>query len=507
VTYHLCTKPIARLFARFPHASLTVLRISAILLLAAPVALAADKAPPANPCNLFRGDRASLNVDPSTDIHALSEYEASVRRLFQAEKFEQLDCLADDLRANKARFPGGMWKIHLFYTGLYTPAPNPTAQDWEELLARFQKWTAARPMSITARVAFATSYIGYAWEARGDGYADTVSESGWNLFEQRIADARRTLEEASGLPAKCPEWYVAMLEVAEAQSWGVAETRAVFEKAFKFQPGYYYYERVMGNYLLPKWSGEPGDTERFAAEIADRIGGDEGDILYFQVANFLMCGCKGDPHLSWPRISKGFNASQQRYGVSMLNLNLIALIASHQNDPIVADTAFRQIGDQWDEETWHKRDRFEGAKKWAAAAAPRISAEKEAEANGQTPAGARYKASFAKNYKKLIQPCTKTGTGDAASFQTLTQVGAKGTIEDVRIEGNSDAVVCIYQLLTELKNKKARPFPTPPSASYWVKLEFKAFELMPVTFQPPSPNPKTDQSGPTPAPAESPHLP
>jgi Domain of unknown function (DUF4034) len=487
VTYHLCTRPIAGLFACFPHASLSVLRISAILLLAAPVAVAAHKAPPANPCNLSREDRASLNVDTTTDIHALSEYEAAVRRLFQAEKFEQLDCLTDDLRANKARFPGGMWKIHLFYTGLYTPAVNPTTQDWEQLLARFQKWMAARPMSITARVALATSFIGYAWEARGNGYADTVTKSGWNLFEQRIADARAALEEASSLPAKCPEWYVAMLEVAEAQSWDVAEARALFEKAFKFEPGYYYYERVMGNYLLPKWGGELGDTERFASEIADRLGGDDGDILYFQVANFLMCGCKGDPHLSWPRISKGFNASERLYGVSMLNLNLIALIASHRNDPIVADSAFRRIGDQWDEETWHKRDRFDDARKWAAAAAPYIRGAKEAEANGQTPGGARYEASFAKSYKKLIGPCIKTGSDYAANFKTLTRVGAKGTIEDVRIEANSDAAVCIYQRLTELKSNKARPFPPPPSAPFWVKLEIKGSELTPVLYQPPSP--------------------
>ncbi len=34
-------------------------------------------------------------------------------------------------------------------------------------------------------------------------------------------------------------------------------------------------------------------------EIADRIGGDQGDVLYFQIATapHLICGCEDNPHL------------------------------------------------------------------------------------------------------------------------------------------------------------------------------------------------------------------
>jgi hypothetical protein len=69
----------------------------------------------------------------------------------------------------------------------------------------------ARPQSVTARVALARAYLNYAYDARGEGNAGTVSDSGWKLFAERTAEGKRILDEASALPTKCPEWYIAML--------------------------------------------------------------------------------------------------------------------------------------------------------------------------------------------------------------------------------------------------------------------------------------------------------
>ena len=148
----------------------------------------------------------------------------------------------------------------------------------------------------------------------GNGYSDTVSASGSELFAERTAEARRILEKASALPTKCPEWYLAMQRVAESQGWSVAEARALFDEGNKFEPGYYYTARVFAYYLQPKWGGEAGDTEKFTLEVADRIGGDQGDFLYFQLATSLICGCGDEPQLSWARIKRGFEASEKQYG-------------------------------------------------------------------------------------------------------------------------------------------------------------------------------------------------
>jgi len=475
-----------------------VVKISVLMLLMLAwtgLSSAAEKNANSNPCNISESDAAGLNGTLSVDIHALNNFTDTTARILKEEKFAELDCLADHSRSDKERLPGGIWKIQLLYGGLRQPVPYPvhaTQEDWAHLLQRLQNWAKARPESITARIALALAYLDYAQDARGDGYANTVSDSGWKLYEERTAEAKRILEEASALPAKCPEWYVAMQMVSINQSWSVADARALFEQAYKFEPEYYIYARDLASYLLPKWSGEPGDTEKFVQEIADRIGGDKGDILYFQVAsaNYVICGCHDNPDLSWDRIKRGFEASEKRYGVSMLNLNRIAYLASYfgEHDPLYADKILARIGDQWDETTWGSKKDFERVKQWISAVAPMAAQERvieeQAEANEQTPEGARYKAAFEKTYLELLQNCVLTDGGSVTQwegkFRTLTNLGANGTIEKFGIQSMGPVVTCLGKKLQTFQQEKTTAFPAPPHAPYWIELHLDWAKFAPV---------------------------
>ena len=109
--------------------------------------------------------------------------------------------------------------------------------------------------------------------------------------------------------------------------------------------------------------------------------------------------------MSWPRIVKGFEASEKLYGPSMLNLNWIAKMASRFTDldAITAEKAFARIGDQWDEETWDTREQFDSIKTWIAGFAPAVekrrAIEQAAEANAKTPQGTRYRAVWTEPWK------------------------------------------------------------------------------------------------------------
>ncbi len=498
----MCTKTIARSFSRYFSSSSDVLKsgvLALVLVTASGFAFAADQASGTanpNPCNISDEDAAGLNVDFSADVNASRTYAGTIAQMLKDEKFAELDCVADRARANKERFSGGAWKIHELYGGLYEPVQYPvkhaTQDDWNNLLQRLQKWVTARPQSITARVALARTYITYAYDARGNGFANTVSDSGWKLFENRTTQAQQILDEASTLPTKCPEWYVDMLLVAQNQSWDADRARALFDEAFKFEPGYYYDARVLASYLLPKWSGEEGATEKFTQDVADRVGGDQGDALYFEVASadYVICGCGDNPKMSWERIEKGFDASEKLYGVSMLNLNRIAYLATHfgRTYPIVADKVLARIGDQWDEATWDTQQNFEDVKKWAAYTRPfaekLYAMEAAADANMKTPAGPRYQASFEKTYRGLLQECVRTdGSGIdrwEGKFKVLISVGAKGTIEDHNIYSMGPVVTCLDNKIQALKLTRKRVFPPPPQAPYWVRLDLHWADFAPV---------------------------
>jgi Domain of unknown function (DUF4034) len=503
-----CRKTLPASASRHFTSSSTVLKLSVLVLLlvvtsgmapsqAKPTAnvVKADQPSTFGPCNVAEEDAVELNSAIRSDLDATRDYEGTIARILKEEKFEELDCLADRARSSKERFPGGVWELHTLYRGLYSVVPYPvkhaTQEDFDIHLQRLQRWVAARPNSVTARVALAGVYLDYAADARGNGFANTVSDNGWKLFSERTAEAKRILDEASLLPAKCPEWYLAMQSVAQSQDWDAAKQRALFEEATKFEPEYHYYARELAGNILPKWGGEPGDTEKFVQEVADRIGGDQGDILYFQVAiaPTVICGCNDNPHLSWERIEKGFEASEKQYGVSMWNLNRIAYLAAHfGDDPVTADKVLTRIGEQWDQDTWGSKENFDQVKKFASAYAPimakRRAMESAAEANMQTPEGLAYKVSFEKTYKEFAQQCARiekdSVTQEEGKFETLTSVGATGTVEDVKIQSTNPAASCLYEKLHGFQLEHATPFAPPPQAPYLVKLELDWAEFAPV---------------------------
>jgi len=480
--------------------SSTVFRNGALILilaLANGLAIAADQKENPNPCKLSDAEAAGLNGDLSTDVTAVREYTVTIAQMLRQEEFGKLDCVANQARSSKERFSGGTWKLHELYAGLYDPAQYPvkhaTQEDWINLLQELEQWKTTRPESITARVALGRAYIRYAYDARGGGYANTVSESGWKLFGERIEKAKAVIDEASTLATKCPEWYVDMLLIALNESWERADARDLFEEADKFEPGYYYNARQYAGYLLPQWNGQKGETEQFIKEIADRIGGEQGDILYFQVASWdnLTCGCDDSPQMSWERIVRGYEASEKKYGVSMLNSNRIAYLATHfgKLDALAADKAMARIGDQWDEETWGKKEEFDAMKDWAAKAAPFAAKTKAieaaAETNAKTPEGARYHSSVEKTYRGLVQGCASTdGTGVdkwEGQFEALVSIGAKGTVEENRIYAMGPVAVCVYRKLLNMKEQQATPFPPPPQpAPYWVRLDLDWADFAPV---------------------------
>jgi hypothetical protein len=437
-------------------------------------------------CNISAEDAADISRDLDTSVNAAGDLMEAVHRMVVAQHFDQLDCLADHYRTSKEKFSGGVWKLHTFYLALSEPVLYPqhaTEQDWQDYISILDSWISGRPHSLTARVALASTYLDYAWAARGKGYSDSVTNSGWKLFEERLSRASELLNNNSTVPVKDAEWYFDMLQLATTgQTWELGKARALFEEAYKSEPGYFYYGRQFRFYLEPKWAGEEGDSAKFSTEIADRIGGDEGDAYYYRLAVDGICDCQDSPKFDWPRIVKGFKAIEKLYGPSLIDMNQVAYMASHNyNDPIVANEVMPRIGDQWEKEKWKDQKMFQDTQDWAAKAAPMVAKAKalaaEADANEKTPDGAAYKLSFGKKYRELVQECVRSEGAAAGKFETYTNVSEAGSVDDMKVYWYGQAAVCIYSKLKAAKDSHSILFPKPPHGSYWVKLELDEGEF------------------------------
>jgi Domain of unknown function (DUF4034) len=298
----------------------------------------------------------------------LRDFRVSLLGLFNSGRYADLDKLAQQLQQG-SRFKGGAWRLHVFFGTLSSPG-SATATDaaWNAQIAKLEQWAQSSPASPTPRIALAQTYLRFAWKARGHGYSNTVTPEGWALFRDRVQSARSTLEQSAALAENSPHWYLEMQGVALDQQWDRAAFDALAERSLAHAPGYYYFAISESNYLLPKWYGKPGDSERYAAQVADRIGGDEGDAVYFQIAAAINC-CKRTqaPALSWPRVQQGFAAIESLYGSTNHERNVMAYLALRSGDDATAQQLFARIGNDWSESVWRSKAAFDAARTGKAA--------------------------------------------------------------------------------------------------------------------------------------------
>ncbi len=428
-------------------------------------------------------DRSSLpcsldgpQFDPAVTTRALNNYADAVAELLKEKRYAELDCIGDSARSSKARFSGGAWKIRNIYIGLSWPRPGrPTEEDWKHHFKLLEYWNDERPQSVTARIALAESYIEYGWNARGNGYADTVSQSGWRIFGERIQKARKILEANPNLATKCPEWYLNMERIAQAQGWDSKAEENLAKRALAFEPEYQNLYRVHAQTLLPKWGGNEGDAEQFLEASTDKLGGDAGDAVYFLVTSSCFCFGKELNQFSWPRLQRGFVANERLYGSSLNNSNWFAYLALNANDDVAADEAFKKIGDRWDADIWGNEESFQASKAHAAGLAPIRRRERqedeEARANLKTPEGAAYQRSVLQRLDPIEKRCASASEAAANKFALSMLISKEGNLLQARDNPHSAMANCVARALMEPHKTENSPLPAPPHGSYWMMVE------------------------------------
>jgi hypothetical protein len=314
----------------------------------------------------------SPQAQTAPDADEISAHEGlmirTVRTDLVEEKFDEIDRLADQYRQSKERWPGGNWKLHTLYEAL--DAPHLTDKDSVDHLEHLRKWMTTRPESITARIALATSLHRWAWVARGNGMADKVTAEGWQLFNLRIKEAQTVLESARDMKVMCPQWYSEEMIVGLAQGWNSQQMQTLFDRAVQLEPDWQFYYKARANYLLPKWYGGPDDATSFAKASADRLGGDRGDMIYFEMATVILKRGNGNldalvKAMDWGRIQRGYQQLTTQFGVDRTQRNRLAFMAYKFNDSGMARQQFASIGNDPILSVWKDRAFFDKVRDWS----------------------------------------------------------------------------------------------------------------------------------------------
>ncbi len=224
-------------------------------------------------------------------------FEKNIRTLFLKHDWAGIERIAAECREGKVEFVDGEPKLESLYA-----ATNPNSfmshstpeEKWEQWYWNLEDWEKAIPDSVTLPGVKISYWTSFAWHARGNGYANTVTREGFELFRERLKAAEGILLRKTRLygdkPFPCPGLYSVSVSIALGLGWDneMVEARLI-RPVVAIYPRYIpIYRRCMVLHDR-KWGGKPGDKVRFIAKLMPMIGGDTGKEIYARVMTDSMC--------------------------------------------------------------------------------------------------------------------------------------------------------------------------------------------------------------------------
>jgi hypothetical protein len=274
--------------------------------------------------------------------------EALISILVFEKKFDDLDRLFDDWSDHADRLADGTWRLTVFHNhmaGMMSAGPN-----WDDAYRLVSGWRQKNPSSRAAALVEAMYWDGYAWNARGDGAASSVSEEGWKLFQERLKKAEKVLAESKPFASSSPLWGKLQLDVGLGLNWTKDEMLGAFTESASKAPYYYPLYTSMARSLLPKWGGSWKLVDDFIRAAVKNTEAVEGHSLYARLYWTVdPCNCEGgglfkESLANWEEMKQGFEDLSVRYPHSAWIVNQFAAYACIAGDKAMFQRLRLKIG-------------------------------------------------------------------------------------------------------------------------------------------------------------------
>lgn len=231
------------------------------------------------------------------------------------------------------------------------------------------RWKSRIPGSRHVALAEAGLLRQRAWDARGGGYANTVSAETWKLFEDLHQQAERVLLDAPSASRELPAWHSMMIQVSQDLTYPKHSTVSLLEKAAAKWPNYYHFFELVATRYQPIWGGSWRKVESFAADwsrrYAEQYG--EGDTLYARIyVRLRNFDSFAEMSPDWNKLKKGLEEIVLRFPKSIEYRNYLASFACAARDKsaYVKAMAALERGDVKPNE-WIKGHKPEACNAWA----------------------------------------------------------------------------------------------------------------------------------------------
>lgn len=245
--------------------------------------------------------------------------------LVSKNEVDQIDAAWRYLRTSPFQrlgdYPDDAAELFLDYVSLHIQ--NFKWQHGGDLAARgellLKRWTQLAPESMMVPTLNAMYGRDKAWEARGTGFANRVTAAQFQEFEKGMQSASTFLKPMFNEKLPPTRAFNIAFDVGMSLSFPIEKTKQLANQMFGTPIRYSTpAHSAVALSLLPRWHGEPGDSERYVTNVANRVGGPHGDLMYAQLILYL---CKYYPSNEPPsgyleydieRVADGLNEFYKR---------------------------------------------------------------------------------------------------------------------------------------------------------------------------------------------------
>lgn len=230
--------------------------------------------------------------------------------LLRAKKFEQLNIELDR------------------YNGVVTQRGTSVIQDYIDCLStRYRQYEAAKEWnsgphnSAYSECILARYLISKAWESRGSGWANSVTESGWDGFRGYKEEARECLKRAL---TKNPSLSPAVCAMQEIVGSGGSneELYQWLNLGLKIEPCNIDLYRMTLHYLQPRWGGSEDALIDFAEQLIEIDQSVSPSIMSYWKYHLCMEGSHSHKSLSSDdrkkEIAKHFKELEKLYRAEII---------------------------------------------------------------------------------------------------------------------------------------------------------------------------------------------
>ena len=267
------------------------------------------------------------------------------QQLLWTEKFDELEAIIAQIRRDRPRDANGRARLSVFYEGMMSLAGAES--EWQADLTLYTRWIRAKPKSAAAHIALAHFWKQYAWNARGTDYAYTVSEDGYEKYQERIEKAYELTELALKLEEKDAYLFRLKMELAVDRGQSTEVVESIVRRSLEIDPEYLATLSEAVRYYLPRWHGGPGELEKFIEHGADLTRAQAGESFYalgvMEASRYHSSDIFEDFQFSWPRVKQGFADLRRRYPKSPSDAQMNLQFAGYQRDRPEAKAAAERL--------------------------------------------------------------------------------------------------------------------------------------------------------------------